>query len=167
MGVDNVYSSDNPLVTDEDIKDHFGVGAVIHNKKNEILVLHHTKYNFWTIPIGKVEKGNDINVGMIKEVKEELGVDVIRFNIIGTFNKTYDRGNGIQTHIMCALFDVVSFLGEIRNKEPHKHSTMVWMGMKELQNMDPNSLSDLTKFYIMLKTQILNSPVRKICSEST
>ena len=43
--IENRYLSTNPLVNKEDVKDHFGVGAVFHENQN-ILVMEHKKYNF-------------------------------------------------------------------------------------------------------------------------
>ena len=40
------FDINNPLVNAEDLKNHYGVGGVIH-KGNTILLMFHKKYNFW------------------------------------------------------------------------------------------------------------------------
>ncbi|KAD4386347.1 hypothetical protein E3N88_26516 [Mikania micrantha] len=57
-----------------------GVGAIVLNDKREILVVQEKNgkmrgTGIWKIPTGIVEEGEDISAGVIREVKEETGVD--------------------------------------------------------------------------------------------
>uniref|UniRef100_A0A804PW18 Nudix hydrolase domain-containing protein n=1 Tax=Zea mays TaxID=4577 RepID=A0A804PW18_MAIZE len=57
-----------------------GVGAFIMNDKREVLVVQEKSgvlrgLGVWKFPTGVVEPGEDINVGAIREVKEETGID--------------------------------------------------------------------------------------------
>ncbi|KAJ0790484.1 putative hydrolase [Helianthus annuus] len=57
-----------------------GVGAVVLNDKREILLVQEKNgrwrgANVWKIPTGIVEMGEDISEGVIREVKEETGID--------------------------------------------------------------------------------------------
>ena len=156
-----LYEVTNPLVNAEDIADHNGVGAVIHNRNypHLILIFFHKKYQFWTIPVGKVSLGEDIANGIATEVKEETGINILTVRKLGMFAKTYDRGQNIKTYIESYLYDVSDYCGgEPVNMEPHKHPIMVWKSIEELEAYKPEELSDLTRFYIYLQKGILNIP---------
>lgn len=53
-------------------------GAVVYAKdKNDIyLALVHDVFGHWTLSKGRVEEGENIEEGTIREIKEELGVDI-------------------------------------------------------------------------------------------
>lgn len=53
------------------------VGAVILNKEMEILLVKSPKwFDKYTIPGGHVELGEDLQAALIREVKEEVGLDI-------------------------------------------------------------------------------------------
>ena len=54
----------------EDLSDYYGVSAVIKNDKEEILMQEHSKFGFWTIPIGKVNLNKNLVEGLKKEIFE-------------------------------------------------------------------------------------------------
>lgn len=72
-------------------------------KKNEGL---------WEFPGGKVEKEETLEEALKRELKEELGIDVLETNLIGKV--FYDYGN---FQIELFLLKVVNFKGNIQLKE--------------------------------------------------
>ncbi|CAN1223193.1 Nudix hydrolase 2 [Linum perenne] len=57
-----------------------GVGALVVNEKNEVLVVMERNGGFkgteyWKLPTGVVEEGEDIWAAAVREVKEETGID--------------------------------------------------------------------------------------------
>ena len=145
------FDINNPLVNTEDLKNHYGVGGVIH-KGNTILLMFHKKYNFWTLPIGKVSMDKDPSIGLSQEMNEELGIDLLSYRLLGTFYKTYNRGNNIYTDIVSMLYDVISYYDTVENKEPNKHPTMVWITVSDIKRYIPKCMqSDMLKFYLGLR----------------
>jgi len=77
---------------DPDIKRVDVAGAIIFKNLNsdngKLLIIKRAKDdhypNHWEIPRGKVEEGEKIKKGLLREVKEETGLDV---NILSYFNK--------------------------------------------------------------------------------
>ena len=53
---------------------HFTCSALILNSANEFLLLHHKKYNKWTMPGGHCDSNTDLLDCMKKEVFEEAGI---------------------------------------------------------------------------------------------
>jgi 8-oxo-dGTP pyrophosphatase MutT (NUDIX family) len=53
-----------------------GVFAIIFDEKKRILFCHRTDYDLWNLPGGALEKGESPWQGVIREVKEETGLDV-------------------------------------------------------------------------------------------
>lgn len=54
-------------------------GAVVYalDGKDIYLALVHDVFGHWTLSKGKLEEGEDIKVGTIREIKEEMGIDVV------------------------------------------------------------------------------------------
>lgn len=74
----------------------FVVGAVVQSQE-EVLLLHRPEGDFmgglWELPSGKVEPGEAFDAALIREVKEETGLDVSSIErYLGSFN--YTSGSG-------------------------------------------------------------------------
>jgi ADP-ribose pyrophosphatase YjhB (NUDIX family) len=138
----------NPLVNQEDLKDHDAVSAVFHRWDDDrILIFHHVKYQFWTIPVGKILANQDAESTLRQEVVEELSVVPIEFKLIGKFTRAYDRGEGIVTQVTQHVYDILKYDGILKNNEPHKHDEMIWLLPSTLKTM---KTSDATKFALGL-----------------
>jgi 8-oxo-dGTP diphosphatase len=109
-----------------------GVGAVITNARNEILLLLRKKspeLGYWTIPGGSVEFGENIEDAIIREVKEELGVDCQVVQLLRVTNHIVNAEN---THWVSPAFLVKIIYGTPRNVEPDKSSNMQWFPLGSL-----------------------------------
>ena len=54
-------------------------GALVYAKKgNEVyFALVHDVFGYWTLSKGRVEEGEDVEQGTIREIKEEIGIDIV------------------------------------------------------------------------------------------
>jgi len=54
-------------------------GALVYAKKggNILFALVHDVFGYWTLSKGKVEENEDVKNGTIREIKEEIGLDII------------------------------------------------------------------------------------------
>lgn len=129
----------------EDLVSHDGIAAVIKNSAGEILVQEHVKYGFWTIPVGKVKKGQDVVDGLKQEIFEECNISVEEYRELIVKDYCYER-NGAEVKVVSHLFEVSKYSGELKNSEPQKHKQQFFMPIKEIIALP--YLSDLTLLYL-------------------
>ncbi len=60
-------------------------GAVIYSKHNGLIYFAfvHDVFGYWTLSKGGVEEGEDVEAGAIREIKEELGLDIKIIQMLG------------------------------------------------------------------------------------
>jgi|SRR3989344_452771 len=131
----------------EDIVSHHGVAAIIKNKKGEILMQEHVKYGFWTIPVGKVKNGKDVEAGLKQEILEECNIKINKSKELIVKNYTYNR-DGNEVLVISHLFEILSYEGKVKNNEPQKHKQQIFLPISEIKKLP--YLSDLTLLYLEL-----------------
>jgi len=120
---------------------HDGIAAVIM-KGDKILMMDHVKFNFWTIPVGKVDENQSVEDGFKMEIGEELGIKPIKYKEIHKFVKRYKRESKMVT-VTSHIFLIEKWTGTIRNNEPKKHRSIKWMTVDEIKKQ--REISDATK----------------------
>ncbi|WP_454190895.1 NUDIX hydrolase [Paenibacillus sp. Marseille-Q7038] len=64
----------------------FGVHAIILNEKDQVLILKRTYGNKgWSLPGGGVDPGETIHEALIRECREELGLDIYDIVLTGFY----------------------------------------------------------------------------------
>jgi transcription antitermination factor NusB len=57
---------------------HLGGAVVYAHKDDEVyMAFVHDVFGHWTLSKGKVEENEDVNVGTTREIKEEMGLDIV------------------------------------------------------------------------------------------
>jgi len=80
------------------------VAALIVNAQGEILLIQQKKKKssgYWLLPGGGIEFGETAETALIRELKEELGLDVVSMNFIA-LNESIDPGG--QRHLVQLIF---------------------------------------------------------------
>lgn len=144
--------------TPEDLESHDGIAAIIKNPEGKVLLQEHVKYGFWTIPVGKVKKGQSIQDALKEEILEECNITIEDYKEITIRNYHYKR-NGNMVNVRAHLFEIIRYSGKIKNNEPHKHKQQVFMNLSKVKKLP--HLSDLTLLY--LKTSGIQCEVH-VCS---
>lgn len=80
------------------------VGGIVENEQGEILLVK-TLHGGWVYPGGQVEVGENLIDALIREVKEESGIDIIVTTLIGVYSNTgihkwYDGVTDVPTKLM-------------------------------------------------------------------
>ncbi len=103
---------------------------IMKNDQGKILGIlrSHTGYmdGYYTLPSGHVERGELPIKGMVREAKEEVGIDINPKDL--TFAHLMIRPEENETgERMDVFFEVQFWQGEPQNTEPEKHEKIEWL----------------------------------------
>lgn len=84
------------------------VGGITKNDLGEVLLVK-TGRGLWTYPGGQVENGENLEDALIRETKEESGIDIVVTKLIGVYSNTcsYPGYNGYETVPTKLMLDFV------------------------------------------------------------
>jgi 8-oxo-dGTP diphosphatase len=106
--------------------------AIIVNNIDEILVTQRSASMKlplkWEFPGGKIEKGETAEECLIREIREELGIEIIIQNSLPFVEHHYDDFSIRLMPFICKIN-----AGEIRLTE---HAAFLWVERSELMEMD-------------------------------
>jgi ADP-ribose pyrophosphatase YjhB (NUDIX family) len=82
------------------------VTAIVTNDSGQILLVHKTDNNLWALPGGGMDIGESIADAVVREVREETGLDVEVTGIVGIYTNprhvmAYDDGEVRQQFSIC------------------------------------------------------------------
>ncbi len=82
------------------------VTAIVTNERDEILLIHKTDNDRWALPGGAMDIGERMAEAVVREVKEETGIDVHVTGIVGVYTDpghvmAYDDGEVRQQCSIC------------------------------------------------------------------
>lgn len=134
------------------------VGAILIKGNKVILTKRSSKCKSYPdkfeFPGGKVEKGETLKEALIRELKEELNIDVDIKNIVDFENNSLELDN-----LSLTLFIVNDWDCEIR-LDPDVHSKMIDIDFKEL-----SSVEDLIETDKLLLPDLIRSTKVVGCSD--
>jgi 8-oxo-dGTP diphosphatase len=106
-------------------------GGFVENKQGEILLVKERRGG-WVFPGGQVEVGENLIDGLIREVKEESGIDVVVSHLIGIYSNTatYEGHSGVKIVPTKVMFDYVCepVGGELSTSEETSESRWIRKG---------------------------------------
>ena len=78
-----------------------GAFAVIFDDNGRVLLSHRRDYDLWNLPGGRVEIGELPTESVIRETKEETGLDVAIEKLIGVYGKV--NSNDLVLTFLCSV----------------------------------------------------------------
>lgn len=118
--------------------DYIGVGicAFCHDGTGKFVLVKRSmnardEHGRWDIIGGGIEFGDTVDQTLIKEVKEEIDADVIKYEFLGFFDAHREQ-NGKQTHWVQLCFKVQVNPNQVKINEPHKFDDLQWFTLDSL-----------------------------------
>src|SRR3954470_11169914 len=113
------------------------VTAVVRDGDGRILLIHRTDNDLWALPGGGHDIGERITETVVREVREETGIDVEVDNIVGLYTDpehvlAYDDGEVRQQFSIC--FRAHSVGGSLRTSSESKE--VRWIDPADLDGLD-------------------------------
>lgn len=109
-----------------------GVGAIVLDKDDRILLQLRNKSpeaGRWSIPGGRVEFMETVETAIVRELKEELGIDVVVEGLLCVTNHIVPVDNA---HWVSPAYLVRVVAGEAENLEPESTRRMQWFPFSDL-----------------------------------
>ena len=94
-----------------------GVGAVVFDGEQVILVRRGSppSYGAWSLPGGAVEVGETLEEAIVREVAEEIGLEVTAEEVVAVLERIFlDRAGKVQYHYVLVDFLCRSMRGSLR-----------------------------------------------------
>lgn len=112
---------------------HFTASALIVNSNNEVLLIKHNKLGVWLYPGGHVEGHETPDETVLREVREETGLDV---EIIGGKDESLDN---IEAGVTALHLPYVILCERIIGENEHYHIDLVYLC--RVVNRDENTVT--------------------------
>lgn len=110
------------------------VYLVIKNERNEVLLQRRQGTKLWpgflALPAGHVDEGENAYEAVIREAKEELGIDIVLDSITDVF--VVNRRNKSLMPYYDVYFELSEYNGKIQIMEPEKCSELTWYDINNL-----------------------------------
>ncbi len=128
------------------------LGVLIYNQKNQVLLIKNPKYlDRWSVPGGKVNKGEKVEETAKREIKEETGLEIDNLEFISIENSIDYEFFPKDKHFVLLNYIARESGGKI--KKSREVSDFIWIDPKEALKRDDISdtvISLLQKFIELL-----------------
>lgn len=95
----------------------------------------------WIAPGGKVDEGETLEEGAVRECKEELGINIDPSDLTRIFEKHDPVFNADMIFYTCTKWS-----GSIKTLEPEKFDRTAWIGLSEVSVLDGQAGAHLGVF---------------------
>ncbi|WP_440119727.1 NUDIX domain-containing protein [Paenibacillus sp. QZ-Y1] len=112
-----MFNPDSIAAEDSHVQPRIGVGAVILNERNEVLLVWRNRepeQHTWSIPGGKIDPYESIETAVIREIKEEVDLDIAIDQLLCTAETIRPER---QEHWISVLYSTRLLSGIARNLE--------------------------------------------------
>lgn len=113
------------------------VSGFILNERGELLMIRRTDNDLYALPGGNLELGETLAQALVREVREETGIDVEVTELLGAYSNprhviAYDDGEVRQEFSLC--FRATPIGGELRTSSESKE--VLWVARDRLAGLN-------------------------------
>ena len=114
-------------------KDYIEIGVAIIRKGNQFLVAKRPKGKAfegrWEFPGGKLEQSESVGNCLIREIREEFGIEITERELLKVWDYEYPNGKKFKFH---------GYLCKIHKGEPQLlwHEDTIWVNAADLKTID-------------------------------
>ena len=141
----------------KELRPKVGIGVYIVKDGKLLMTLRKSShaYGTWCPPGGHLEGGESFLECCQREVKEEVGLDVGSFEMLGVVNNIFSK----EKHYVNVDFLAKNVTGEAINGEPDKIGEITWIDLDHLPSPLMLSVENLFKNYpeVLIKLKNNNS----------
>jgi 8-oxo-dGTP pyrophosphatase MutT (NUDIX family) len=117
------------------------VTAIVPNERGELLLVHKTDNNLWALPGGAMDVGEFMAETVVREVKEETGIDVAVTGVVGIYTNpnhvmAYDDGEVRQQCSICFTTRVLG--GQLATSSETSEVEWIAPGRLDSLNIHPS-----------------------------
>jgi 8-oxo-dGTP pyrophosphatase MutT (NUDIX family) len=116
---------------------------------NKVLLRKHDKYKMWLSVGGHVELDEDPNQAAVREVKEEIGLDVVLYDGNKLFNKETDTYHELIPPM---------FMNRHTISDTHQHITLTYFATTSTDQTTPDSEVEVSEELKWFTAEELNDP---------
>lgn len=118
-----------------------GSRVVVEDEAGRVLLQHRTDFGVWGVPGGAPEEGEDLTASLLRELKEETGLEADEAIPFGFASdpafETITFPNGHRCQYFNLLYAVRRFTGEAVVGDDESHA-VAWFATDDLPPMLPN-----------------------------
>jgi 8-oxo-dGTP diphosphatase len=136
---------------------NLGAFAIILDEDKRVLLCHRTDYDLWNLPGGGVETNESPWEAVVREVKEEVGLDVKVEKILGLYNKP--SRNNLVFSFLCKKIGGNLTLTEEADK-------IDWFHLSEIPNNIPDKQKERIFDYFQKENVVMKNQIGQSFVES-
>ncbi len=105
-------------------------------KDDKCLILESVKRpDFWGLPGGRIDEGEDAKIAFARELKEELNINEFKNLGIVDYLVLYNNSSGDKlTAPICAIISLISSNEDVKNNDLTEHSSFKWITRNQIQD---------------------------------
>ena len=131
-----------------------GVGLLVFNEREEVLMQLRADYNQYGFPGGAMELGESFEQTAFRELREETNLEIVDLKMLKIVSgkDTYrEYPNGDKLYDITAIYVVTKYNGELMIND-NESKKLSWFSIDKIpDNINEHTRNDLEKFGNLLK----------------